>query len=130
MKPAYCYRVKYVSNWDGDTVRLSFDLGLGVWNKGEGGKGVAVRLHGIDTPELRGGTDETKAQAKKAKEFVEEALLGASDIVVETFKDDTGKYGRYIAVVHYCMCPAEREEPWHNLNEDLVTHGLAVKKEY
>lgn len=130
MKPEYKYRVKYRSNYDGDTIRFDFDLGLGTWNKGEAGKGVAVRLFGIDTPELRGGTDESKLKAKEAKEFVEEALLGASDIVVETFKDDTGKYGRYIAVVHYCTCPAEREEPWHNLNEDLVTHGLAVRKDY
>jgi len=58
-----------------------------------------------------------KVKAYEAKEFVREALLGADKIVIKTFKDKKGKYGRYIAEVLYDGL---------NLGEELIGKELAV----
>lgn len=137
MEPAYTYCAEYRSNYDGDTIRVDIDLGLGMVNRGEDGKGVILRLHRINTPELRGGTEASKAAGRAAKDFVRETLwvnsitIGDPDmlsrkIIVQTIKDKTGKYGRYLAVVWY----KDGEGLWRNLNDDLVEQGHAEVKDY
>ena len=107
----YTYRAKIVKVYDGDTVTAVVDLGFGITNK------IKVRLKGIDTPELRG---EERPEGIISRDFLREKILN-KDIVVETFKDKKGKYGRYIGTL------------WindENINELLVEQGYAEKKEY
>lgn len=118
----YRYRATYVKNYDGDTVDVSIDLGLGVWKMNE-----RLRLFGIDTPELRGGNEQTRAKAREAKNYVSRALSGAMDIIIETHKDRSGKYGRLLAVIHYLPVGGSN---YACLNDELVSEGLAVRKEY
>lgn len=61
---------------DGDT----FVADLAVWHSLT--TRVSVRLRDVDTPELRGGTAETRAQAEKAKGLAEAWL-----------RNETGQYG-------------------------------------
>ena len=74
-------------NYDGDTFKLVIDLGFALRHH------VAIRLNGVDTPELRGGTPLTKATAKSARDeaerFVREA--GQTGFHSTVWK---GKYGR------------------------------------
>lgn len=82
---------------DGDTFEIDIDLGLSIWVHGE-----HVRLFGIDTPEVFGvkaGSPEWVA-GNKASEFVKSVLHGGDNIIVETIKDQKGKYGRYLVVVY------------------------------
>lgn len=118
----YCYRARYVKNYDGDTVTMDIDLGMGIWLRGQ-----KLRLYGINTPEMRGGTDESKERAREAKNYVSRMLSGAQDILVETIKDKSGKYGRLLAVIWFRGLDKMEYE---NLNGALVEEGLAEKKSY
>lgn len=49
----YRYRAKVKSVYDGDTCTVDIDLGFHITLRD-----IKVRLYGVDTPELRGGTKE------------------------------------------------------------------------
>ena len=112
----YQYEAKVVSVYDGDTVRADIDLGFNTWRHNE-----PLRLHGIDTPELRGKgvTDAEKADAEKARDALREKILGKA-VLVCTIKDRTGKYGRYLARIFV---------DGENVNEWLLREGYAVPYE-
>lgn len=108
----YIYTAKVESIYDGDTVRLTVDLGFSIKMHKE-----TFRLYGIDTPELRG---EEREAGLKARDWLREQILG-EDVIVKTYKDKKGKYGRYLAEIIY---------KGRNMNEELVEKGYAVKKDY
>lgn len=83
---AYCERVV-----DGDSIKFVVDLGFAV------SKRVDVRLFGVDTPEMRGGTDETKAAAQLAKARVEELVPPGAKVFLRSVELD--KFGRSLGVV-------------------------------
>lgn len=78
---------------DGDSFKVDIDS----WPEIVG-KGITVRIGGIDTPEMRGKCDEEKLLARKAKQFTVEALRSAQ--VVELRNIKRGKYFRIIADVY------------------------------
>ena len=87
MQP-YHYRFDLVRVVDGDTVEIDIDLGFDLTLRNQ-----MVRLSGIDTPELRGGTPESREHAKLAQQRTGE-LVGRAHL----FKSDNrdGKYGRLL----------------------------------
>ena len=87
MKHQWTFPVEVESNYDGDTLRCSFDLGFGMiyWN--------SIRLASVDTPELRGGTDLTKAAGRLARDRVRELVEAADEIIFHSTVW-AGKYGR------------------------------------
>ena len=92
----YTYKAIVTSVYDGDTVTCDIDLGLNMWTKGQ-----KIRLLGVDTPELRG--DEREA-GLKARDFVRGELMPngeQSEIVLVTYKDRKGKYGRWLGEIFY-----------------------------
>lgn len=94
--PNYVYKVKTVLRViDGDTVDLDLDVGMYITVR------KRIRFLNIDTYEMRGGTDETKALARAAKARLEE-LLSTPDakIYIETKMDNTGKYGRLLGKLY------------------------------
>lgn len=113
----YKYKATVVSVYDGDTIRVNIDLGLGIHNKGEDGKGVVIRLYGINTPEIRG---EERPQGLLSRDYLRKLILG-KQIVIETIKDTKGKYGRYLGKIYIGGL---------YVNEDLVTNGYAEYKDY
>jgi len=111
-KNSYIYDAVVTAVYDGDTVTVDIDLGLHVWVKCE-----KLRLNRIDAPEVRGASRE---QGLVSRDWLREQVLG-QQLVVETIKDSKGKYGRYLA------------ELWLgdvNINDTLVSEGLAVYKAY
>ncbi len=117
-KYLYHYRAKVLSVYDGDTIRVELNLGFGIKWKGSDGKGVAIRLYGIDTPEVRG---EERPDGLIARDRLREEILD-KEITLKTIKDDTGKYGRYLGVII--------KDDGTNINEWLVSEGLAERKDY
>ena len=113
----YHYRAVYRSNYDGDTLRLDIDLGMGVWLHNQ-----SVRLFGIDTPEIRSRDQAEKARAIKARDFVRETLFIDDELIIQTHQDKTGKYGRWLAVVY--------TKDNENLNKMLIDAGLASVANY
>lgn len=74
---------------DGDTVDVAIDLGFHIT------KTERLRLLGIDAPEMKGATREAGLAAQK---FLE-VLIGGEAVIVETVRDRTDKYGRYLATL-------------------------------
>jgi len=83
----YEYRAT-IDRWvDGDTVELTVDLGFRIYQQ------TSVRLLGVDTPE-RG-----QAGYTPACDYVRMIAPVGSAVVVRTRKDETEKYGRYLASI-------------------------------
>ena len=111
IEPQFTYRARYRSAYDGDTVRVDLDLGFGVWLQNQ-----ALRLVGIDTPELRGSEREA---GLVARDFMRDQLMAAEELIVETTRDKKGKYGRWLARLH---------ADGVDLNQAMIDGGYA--KEY
>ena len=110
----YGYRAIVVSIYDGDTMRSDIDLGFGVWLRNQ-----PIRWLEIDTPELRG---DERVEGLGARDRVRDLILG-KEVILKTYKDEKGKYGRWLAEVYY-----EDEEvlEWDNsINQQLINEGYA-----
>lgn len=106
----YEYKATNFSVYDGDTVRCDIDLGFGTWLHNQ-----ALRLYGINTPELRG---EDRAAGLLARDFLEKRVVGR-ELTIRTRKDKKGKYGRWLAVIY--------DGNGTDLNQLLVDSGHAVE---
>ena len=97
-------------NYDGDTFKLEIDIGFALRHY------VSIRLHGADTPELRGGSKLTKAAGRFARDEAESYIRAAK---VTIFKCVLwgGKYGRPIGDI---MCDGNSLAAW------LIENHLAV----
>ena len=110
----YEYKAHVVDVYDGDTLRADIDLGFSVWLKNQ-----SIRWLEIDTPELRG---EERPEGLKARDRVRELILD-KDVILKTYKDDKGKYGRWLAEVYFIDT---QELVWSNsINEQLIQEGFA-----
>ena len=127
---AWTFPCELKRNYDGDTfdvaIRLPFklelaeladrDFGFAIYLRdGQFYHDSTVRLHGVDTPELRGGTDLTKAAAKLARDKANE-FLAAGDIILTSY-EWAGKYGRVIG---------DFSVAGQSLASYLITEGLGV----
>lgn len=74
-------------------------------------------MYGINSPELRGAEKEA---GRAARDQLRIQILH-KDILIKTFKDKKGKYGRYLATVFHDGV---------NINEWLVQNGYAVAADY
>jgi endonuclease YncB( thermonuclease family) len=115
-EPAYTYTAWGVPSArdplgvvDGDTLNVGVDLGMSV------AVNTTLRLYGINAPELstQAGKD---AKAWAINWFALHCLQG--QFTIQTVKDTTEKYGRYLATV---IAP-----DGHNFNADIVAAGHAV----
>lgn len=80
------------------------------------GDNMKIRVMGIDTPEMRGGTEEEKKAAVVSKEFAEDILFKGERIELRNI--GRGSFFRIIA------------EVWVdgvNLGDLLLENGLAVQ---
>ena len=91
-------KAKVIKVYDGDTFWVAAWVDSGIYR-------FSVRLYGIDCPEMRGGTEKTKEEAKKSKQYVVERILDKIvDIHVLNHRVIDGKkieekYGRLLAHV-------------------------------
>lgn len=104
----YTYKATIVDAYDGDTVTSVTDLGFDISFK------MKLRLSDIDTPEIRG---EERPQGLIVKDIVEKLVVG-KQVHIQTEKDRTGKYGRYLATIFL--------EDGTSLNAWLLEENLAV----
>lgn len=117
MQVSYVYDAKVVSVYDADTIRMDIDLGMNTWIHNE-----PIRVRGINAPEVRG---EERPDGIKARDFVRDILPSGSKVLLETYRDKKGKYGRYVANVYF-----EYEGKQTSLAELLCRDGYAVTVDY
>ena len=105
----YKYSAHVTKVYDGDTITVDIDLGFGIIMKKQ-----KIRLYGINTPEIRG---EQRPEGIISKDYLSNLILD-KDIILETIKDKTGKYGRLLGIVWL---------DYVNINDKLVEENMAVK---
>lgn len=103
---------------DGDTLDMLLDLGWYHYAY------VALRVAGIDTPEIRGVPPETKKAGLLAKARVEELTLGRC-LLIRSHKHRM-TFNRFVADVYIpSETPGLEIEGWASLKDLLITEGLA-----
>ena len=107
-KALYFYKARIDHVVDGDTVHATIDLGMGI------SRTETLRLAGINAPEMRG---EDRYLGQQSKDWLISKVEGM-DVIVETIKDRSGKYGRLLAVIHFNN---------RDINEEMVLNGMAVR---
>jgi len=93
---------RVISVYDGDTFRVDIDSLSPIV-----GKNIAIRLNGVDTPEIRGKCQYEKDLALKARDFVRNKLANAKEIKLA--KLQRGKYFRVVADVMIDGVSLEKE---------------------
>jgi len=114
----YHYRCKVLEVYDGDTFRVEINLGFGLSWRGSDGRGVEVRMYGLNAPEVRG---ESRDSGKLSRDKLREMILG-KEITIKTLKDSSEKYGRYLGIALL--------DDGTNVNEWMVAEGYAQSKDY
>lgn len=102
---------KVIKVYDGDTITIASKLPYSdspIYK-------FQVRLNGIDTPEIKGKTENEKNQAKKSKEALTNLIFGK---VVELKNVSNEKYGRILADVYLKDL---------NVNNWMIENNYAIK---
>ncbi|MBT4731763.1 thermonuclease family protein [Candidatus Woesearchaeota archaeon] len=93
---------KVNSVYDGDTFRVDIDVLPPII-----GKNIAIRVNGVDTPEIRGKCQYENNLALEARDFVRDKLSNAKEIKLTNLQ--RGKYFRVVANVMVDGVSLERE---------------------
>ena len=122
----YRYKARVIRVIDGDTIEAEIDHGCSIFSKQK------LRLSGIDAPELRGEerADGMASASHLIKLITTNCLnldshgkLGArlAEIYIQTIKDKTGKYGRYLAV----LWGIDHGKELVDINQLMIDDGFA-----
>ena len=90
----YEYSCTIRSITDGDGLRVDIDLGFGVTLRGDSGRGVNIRLFGIDAPESRTRNKKEKLHWLLAKECGKKECQVGKTYILRT--KEKGKFGRWL----------------------------------
>ena len=93
----YEYKCSIIDVYDGDTVKVEMHMGLGINFKGFNGRGMGVRVNGIDTPEIRTRNLREKKFGYMARDRMRELLPVGSKQIIQTLDPQPDKYGRFLA---------------------------------
>lgn len=106
----YTYKATVLSVVDGDTLKLSIDLGFKIsWISN-------CRLAEINAMEIADKDPMLRARALEAKKYIEDRLPIGTTIMAQSAKLD--KYGRPVVIVYY------GEYYLKNLNNELLSAQL------
>ena len=109
----YTYKARVNRIIDGDSIVLDIDLGFDTWLNNQ-----SIRLIGVDAPESRTRDLVEKQFGNLAKARVTELLEIGSDVIITTYRDTSGKFGRILGEI------ITNEEV--SINELLIEERLAV----
>jgi len=93
----YEYNCIIRSITDGDGLRVDVDLGFGVMLRGNSGRGLNIRLYGVDAPESRTRNKQEKAHGLLAKKFLQDNLKVGERYILRT--KERGKFGRWLGEI-------------------------------
>ena len=102
-------KVSLASVYDGDTFRVHLNCKYRIFCKS-----IPIRVRGVDCPEIKGGSNETKALAKQAKKFTKNFLNSGKIILRNCGRD---KYFRLLCEV---------KVNGQDLSTELIKAGYAM----
>jgi micrococcal nuclease len=113
----YHYAAKVVDVYDGDTLTVEMDLGLGVWKQGQ-----VIRLWKVNAPEVRGAEREKGLAVRDAvREMLLERYVLVRTILDKRGADSTEKFGRLLGEILVETAGGALL----NINQWLLDQGLA-----
>lgn len=86
----YTYKATVINVYDADTIDVVIDLGFKISQQ------IRIRLYNINAPEVRG--TERKI-GLISRDYLSKLILN-KEVIVKTYKDKIGKYGRYLATIY------------------------------
>lgn len=111
--------VKVIKVYDGDTITIQFHL----FNDNNN---IIVkynaRLYGIDTAEIKGGTESSKEMANNAKLYVKKMCNKNDNLMYATFIKKTDKYGRLLINLYDNINGINDNK---SINDNLINLNLA-----
>jgi len=99
---------------DGDTIDLDVDLGFDIWLRKQ-----RIRLRGVDAPESRTRDRNEKKFGMLSKLYVMEHCPVGSEVILQTYLDGRGKFGRILGEIFL----SDQEL---SLNELMINDKMAV----
>lgn len=114
----YHYIAHVTDVYDGDTITVDIDMGMGLWQHD-----VRIRLWRVNTSELRG---DEREEGLAVRDFVRDLVMDR-DILLRTIldkrgQDRTGKYGRLLGEV----LVEDGDGRMLNVNQLLLDKGYAT----
>ncbi len=114
----YHYAAIVTAVYDGDTITVDVDLGMGLSRNRQ-----SIRLWKVNTPEVRG---DSKVEGKAVRDFVRELILGKT-VLLRTILDKrgvdrTGKFGRLLGEV----LVEDESGVIINVNQLLLDKGMGL----
>jgi endonuclease YncB( thermonuclease family) len=109
----YTYYATVVSNYDGDSVKVDLDLGLGVIKKG-----VGIRLLGCNAPELK------QPGGPEAKQALADYLPAGAKVLLQSVHYD--KYGGRLDADIWLIDHDGNALPGGNLVQLLAAKGFVA----
>ena len=119
----YTYKAEVIKAYDADTVTLRIDLGLDTFRE------ESVRLARIDAPEVRG---EEREAGLISRDALREKIV-SKEVLIRTYKDKTGKYGRFIVEIflpYTIITETSGESGLINISDWLVENKYAEYRDY
>lgn len=108
----YWYKALLNYVYDGDTITaFELDFGFGFKRIVNRGDNSGIRLRYIDANRL--GTPEGRDAAKYLRQFQ------GQEVYLKSYKDETGKYGRYLFEIF-----ANVHDRYININQEMLNLGL------
>tara|TARA_Y100001973_G_scaffold102009_1_gene166245 strand:+ start:2905 stop:3456 length:552 start_codon:yes stop_codon:yes gene_type:complete len=118
----FTYFCNLKGNYDGDSVTLDIDLGCSTWLLGE-----KTRLYGIDTPEIRGSNKEFGELVRdRLSEFIAKKQKQKYDLIVQTKKDKSGKFGRLLGTLFLQLTQDDEVIDFIDVNIWLINQAYAL----
>lgn len=122
IKP-FTFAARLSSIYDGDTLRLDVDRGERIWSLDR-----KYRLWGVDTPEIRGCTDEEVAYGMAARSFVNAVVISnqsQGQLVISTHRGKS-KYDWLVEIYVSRGPKLEQLEEVTSLHALIIEHGHGV----
>lgn len=114
----YQYRATVRSVVDGDTIHADIDLGFNIVMRN-----ATIRLAGINAPETK------TPEGRVSKTYLSERLPAGTEITLNSFKDETEKYGRILGTIFMGRPPVQPSGPAavaDSINWEMLVKGMAV----
>lgn len=102
----YTYKAKVIDCYDWDTCTVKTDLGFQISFE------QTIRLLWIDAPEIRW---DSKEEWIITRDWLNERIKW-QEVIIKTQKDETWKFGRYLAEIYH---------NWINMNQEMLDKNLA-----
>ena len=96
----YLFNTDEITNYDGDSFKLiiskpyKFDFGFGIKDNGRKTYKIEMRLHGVDTPELKDRRADWKAAGYLARDKARKWLKDFAPVWFLSIEFKEGKFGR------------------------------------